>query len=574
MNIHVASGLFLPLEAVTQTFAVIGRKGAGKTYLATMIAEQMLDAGAQLVVLDPVGNWWGLRVGADGRSKGKEIFVLGGDHGDVPIVPESGPRLAKLIVEKNISAVLDISSFRLHERKRFCWEFAEELLHLKKRKRTAIHLMIEEAQLLIPERVSRDEARMVGAFEQIVRLGRNYGIGCTLVTQRPQSVNKNALNQIECLFVLQVTGPHERKALEGWVQEVGADRSLIGELPGLACGEGYVWSPAWLRIYKKVRFRTKQTFDASATPEVGRAAKAASLSAVDVEKLRTDLLDLIEKAKSEDPKELRRRITVLEGELKKAKGSASTIDPEEIIKIRHAGAEAMMKVFLSNVRIAERQISQVLASITSGIVHAAIDISGNASKYAGNPKARNPPEKPGASTARTDSPIAFTIKELAPAGAESHDVGGGLRRMLIALAQRNGLSSRQLGVRAGLSSYSGTFGTYLGRARANGWITGDRSRLEITQKGRLALGSYSLLPEGRELLAYWVSELGNSGAARMLTVLAERYPKAITAEELGEEAGLSSGSGTFGTYLGKLRTLELVNGPRSCLRASEDLFEN
>ncbi len=241
-NLKISKEISLPIDVVTQTLSMIGRKGAGKTYLATMVAEQMLDAHAQVIVLDPIGNWWGLRVNADGKTKGKEIFVIGGDHGDVPLVPEAGARIAKLLVEKQISAVLDVSSFRLGERKRFCTDFGEELLHLKKSNKTPVHIFIEEAQLIIPQRVGPEEARMVGAFEQIVRLGRNYGIGCSLITQRPQSVNKEVLSQVECLCVLQITGPHERKALEEWVQEVGADRKLVGELPGLSQGEGYVWS--------------------------------------------------------------------------------------------------------------------------------------------------------------------------------------------------------------------------------------------------------------------------------------------------------------------------------------------
>lgn len=327
--LKISKEISLPIDAVTQTLAAIGRKGAGKTYLATMIAEQMLDAGSQVVVIDPVGNWYGLRIGADGKSKGKEIFVIGGDHGDVPLVPEAGARIAKLIVEKNISAILDVSSFRLGERKRFCTDFGEELLHLKKSRKTPMHIFIEEAQLIIPQRVGPEEARMVGAFEQIVRLGRNYGIGCTLITQRPQSVNKEVLSQVECLCVLQVTGPHERKALEEWVQEAGADRKLVGELPGLERGEGFVWSPSWLRIFERVHFSKKETFDASATPEVGKAAKAASLSSVDVNALREDMADVVAQAEKDDPVALRRRIHELE---KITKKPTTEIQVKEVIK--------------------------------------------------------------------------------------------------------------------------------------------------------------------------------------------------------------------------------------------------
>ena len=77
-NLIISDTVALPADAVTQTFACIGRKGAGKTYLASMLAEQMLDIGAQVVILDPVGNWYGLRVAADGKAKGKDIFIAVG----------------------------------------------------------------------------------------------------------------------------------------------------------------------------------------------------------------------------------------------------------------------------------------------------------------------------------------------------------------------------------------------------------------------------------------------------------------------------------------------------------------
>jgi len=67
--LRISDTLNLPANGVTQTFACIGRKGAGKTYLASMLAEQMLDIGAQIVIIDPVGNWWGLRVDAESLAE-------------------------------------------------------------------------------------------------------------------------------------------------------------------------------------------------------------------------------------------------------------------------------------------------------------------------------------------------------------------------------------------------------------------------------------------------------------------------------------------------------------------------
>lgn len=57
----------------------------------------------------------------------------------------------------------------------------------------------------------------------------------------------------------------------------------------------------------------------------------------------------------------------------------------------------------------------------------------------------------------------------------------------------------------------------------------------------------------------------------MLEALAGVYPKVMTKEELGAAARLAHASGSFGTYLSKLRTLELVEG-RLELKVCEELL--
>jgi hypothetical protein len=243
--------------------------------------------------------------------------------------------------------------------------------------------------------------------------------------------------------------------------------------------------------------------------------------------------------------------------------------PEEIAKIRRAAAEEVLLQLASNIKNAAGKIMTVLEhDICAGVGYVAL-----------NPKGRTnqiPIEKQRAPDPRRESPPARTSGFSSSGEGKKPEAGlgnSGLRRMLIALAQRNGLTAKQLGVRAGMSSKSGTFSNYLGRGRSNGWINGSRDRLGITEAGLAALGSYDPLPEGKDLLSFWLGELGNSGAMRMLSALADRYPNPMTAEELGEIAEISAGSGTFSNYLGKLRTLELVIGTRSDLRANEELFQ-
>ena len=566
-KLKIAKELFFPLDVVTQTLAAIGRKGAGKTYLATMLAEQMLDANAQVIALDPVGNWWGLRVGADGRSKGKEIFVIGGEHGDVPIVPEAGARIARLLIEKSVSAVLDVSGFRLGERKRFCTEFGEELFHLKKRKQTPVHIFIEEAQLVIPQRVGPDEARMVGAFEQIIRLGRNYGIGCTLVTQRPQSVNKEVLSQVECLCVLQVTGPHERKALEEWVQEVGADRKLVGELPSLAQGEGYVWSPSWLRIYERVHFAKKETFDASATPIVGKETKAASLSAVDVEKLRIDMADVVAQAEKDDPKALRKRIVELEREIVKTKKPVEAIVEVKKVEVPTVLPKDYVRI-LDAVKSFEKAAPRF--EILTKVFNEAVSQFNSIGRTLEQFNNRQPIKLSLSKTPPIYSkPVSTYFKSTTFENATT-PLRAGAMKMLNWLAGTGTLSKQRLATLSGFAVTGGTFNTYISELKRNGWIVGNGD-LTITEEG-MKNSDPQPMPSGEELLTMWKSKF-REGAGRILQFVYEHYPSGTTKTEIGDAVGFEATGGTFNTYISELRRNGLVVVEDDLITISEEFFK-
>src|SRR5437879_1625326 len=73
-ELSLADDLRLPLEAVTQTFLILGQRDAGKTNSAVVIAEELFGAGAPVCVLDPVDVWWGLKASAGGEGAGLPIY--------------------------------------------------------------------------------------------------------------------------------------------------------------------------------------------------------------------------------------------------------------------------------------------------------------------------------------------------------------------------------------------------------------------------------------------------------------------------------------------------------------------
>lgn len=57
-GLHISNTLAFPIDAATQTFAFIGRKGYGKTYGSGKLVELLIENKYQVVILDTVGNWF------------------------------------------------------------------------------------------------------------------------------------------------------------------------------------------------------------------------------------------------------------------------------------------------------------------------------------------------------------------------------------------------------------------------------------------------------------------------------------------------------------------------------------
>ncbi len=86
--------LQLPVESATKTFAVLAKRGAGKTYTAAVLAEEFFKACVPFVVFDPIDVWWGLRLDKSGTGKGLPVVVFGLTHADIPLERDPSMRSA------------------------------------------------------------------------------------------------------------------------------------------------------------------------------------------------------------------------------------------------------------------------------------------------------------------------------------------------------------------------------------------------------------------------------------------------------------------------------------------------
>lgn len=549
------SSFNLPIELVTQTVAILAKRGVGKSYTASVCAEEMLRNSEQTVIIDPTGAWWGLRSSSDGKSEGFPVVVIGGDNvaTNLPIEEHGGEAFARAIVEQRFSAIIDLSTLRKGESRRFLVPFLETLYRLN---REPLHLIIDEADDIAPQKPFGDEAQLLGAVEDIVKRGRKKGIGCTLITQRPADLAKQVLTQCEMLVTLRMTHPRDIKAIEEWVAVHGEPETaetMIKSLPSLPVGTAWFWSPGWGDIFEKVKIRKRTTFDSSATPKPGeKVTKPKKLSEIDIEALGGKIKEAAEKVKENDPKALKEKVRKLELALdvknRPAIPDARTIQNEVELAVLKA-LKRRDEEWRNRIKIVVDEPMLVTFEPTKE----KIQIAPKKGPYSiiEIPK-ENFYEKRGTITGNSWT--------------------GGIAKILKALRHRpNGLTSRQLGVFAGMSSKSGTFSTYISKLRTEGLIEkGQNDQFTLTPLGQNSTEDIPPLPRGRELSNYWVSQLGR-GEGKILTTLCGVYPESLSKEKLAEFTGFSL-SGTFSTYLSKLRSLELIEGS-SEIRASSELFE-
>jgi hypothetical protein len=541
-TLQISEALELPLEAVTQKIAFLARSGAGKTYGACKLAEEMLGAGAHVVAIDPVGVWYGLRLAPDGKSGGIPIPVLGGLHGDLPLEAAAGALVADLVVDRDLSAVLDVSMMRKADRKRFATDFAERLFERKKSSRSPLHVFLEEAQTFAPQRVAPDEARMLGAFEDLVKLGRNFGVGVTLVSQRPQAINKDVLNQTEVLFALQTNGAQERKALEAWIVEQGLDvKNLVADLPSLPIGTAWLWSPQWLRVTKKIRIGKRRTFDASATPTVGsKRIEPRSLSPIDLEAVRSSMKAVVEAAAENDPKRLKARIRELE-----AAAAKREVERVEVPVLSAEDRERLTEALAAAMRITARL--EAVAPRPAGT------FSTVSTPYLSRVDRRARPTTvtvPAKSRAVTEA-----------AGPPPGTVAPYLQDILDALARLLALGVERADLR------------HVAKLRASEFIERRDGALSLTAGGLIAANPVDVPASFDELVRCFRAHVLDEYQGRLLEVLvkANDEDRELSRGELAGLAGVSATSSTFAEALSKMRALGVLEYGREGVRLALSL---
>jgi cell division protein FtsB len=297
----------LPEDAVTSTIIVLGKKGKGKTFFVGVLEEEFAKHKVPFTVIDPMSAHWGIK-------EKYQVVIFGGPHADVPLDPSLGSEIADLTIETGMSNILDIRDFSETAQRRFVADFTRRLME---RNRSPRHVFYEEADKFCPQMISGDTAQVYHEVDSLIRRGRQFGLGVSVISQRAARLNKDATSQGDAFFFFGMPGTQDRKAVEDMIEGVAEPaevKKIYGKLPTLPPGTCIVYSPEWLKITEEINIRARETFHAGRTPKLGELENFQAVP-VEAAELKARMEALIgQKAEEEDELAQLRRTTAKKDE--------------------------------------------------------------------------------------------------------------------------------------------------------------------------------------------------------------------------------------------------------------------
>lgn len=567
-RIHVGDVAF-PLDdfAVART-GVLGITKSGKTFTAKGIAEQLLDAGVPIIAFDAIGVWHTLKVPGDGpRAKGYPIVVAGGSAPDLPLTPASAPEIVRAAIRENIPLVVDLYDPKLSKAdwRRIVQACFRTLLY---ENRGVRHVFLEEAAEYAPQRVTDGDT--YAEVEKLARMGGNKGVGLTFINQRAQELNKAVLELCDNLILLRQRGSHAIDSLEKWLDRVSPDvaKTIAKSLPHMQAGDCWVWTEA-----SEEPQRTRSALLRSFHPDRRQhGAKAiAGHPPVNtkpfVERMHGELSALIERAKADDPKELRRQLAAKDAELatlRKAPAAApaTTVEVSVLTDADRKKLDDMMIVLDATLESVDAKVNEALARVLAPLQKhlAAIEERVRPIVEKAAEAARPMPATPPAPTMRRPAvavpPVRAATNGHGPATPDDRND----RALLVSLARFKALGvwpvdKSSAGALAGQSPTSSAFERRTARLRAGGFLDYQSGgTLGITDAGVAAAELRDEEPlTAAELLNAFKRHILSDTEGAFADAVVAAYPTELTWEEVCERTGRSATSSATERAMARLR---------------------
>lgn len=574
VELRISASLPLPLNFATEGVAAVGMRGSGKSNTLRRWAEVLDAAGIPFVAIDPKGDWWGLRSSADGKSEGLSVAVFGGLYATdgLPLDEYLGKSIADLLVDTGMSAVLDVSRLSVGARARFLTEFCERLMDRHQVEPHVRCVILEEAHRYIPQRVPNELARVKEATAAILLEGRAFGLGCWAATQRPARLNKDVLEEVGTAIIHRIgaAATNDLKTIAGWVKHEDLGDEIVPSLTKLKAGEAWVLAPSTLGIAQRVQIDRSRTFDSGATPLVGVGSRpTVKLAEVNTAVIKEALAEAIDRAKENDPAEIRKRLARAEARVKELEMWEPPPPPPPLVihGVSPALGARLVKARAATVATAGefvRAMQGICDLVDEAIAErdaAALPVSRPSERVA-KPEVRVPEPRQIAERAGLGREI---VEQSAPRPERGEGAGGPFtrlaeRKVVEALVRLGSPQTvERVAAASGYSPRSKGFTNALSALRTAGLLEQGRP-LALTPDGEIVGVDLDVEPI-RDVLEHWKANPKIRRAGRLILdelARAWRAGEEPTKAELADRVGYSPRSKGFTNELSMLRSLGLI----------------
>lgn len=256
-------------QVLSNRIAILGMPNAGKTNTVSVLCEELGKRGVPLIVFDTKPEY--------AKLCAKPYFT-NPYKASAKNVKHNAFEFGQQIMRECLQVVLDLTSYGDSDVAAlvmigiingiWAWEYA-----LPNDKRVPVMIVLDEAHQWLPQQQnltdvskSKDEETGVSLFTQlqkaffkVINLGRSYGIGIVVSTQRPQNIDKRAINPHEWKILLKANAPNDLKVYEEY--------GVAGEVAQkLHMGQAYIIGPGEYCNGEVYQIRKRKSPDDSKTP--------------------------------------------------------------------------------------------------------------------------------------------------------------------------------------------------------------------------------------------------------------------------------------------------------------------
>jgi len=208
-----------PFALVDGNLGIFGASGSGKSWLAGLIAEELLKQGYQICIIDSEGDYRGLRAFP-------HSLVLGGPQIQLPPVVD----VVTFSEYNEVNLILDLSMSTVAERAAYIIELLRAFQGLRVRRGRPHWFLVDEIQCFCPP----EGGELTDLLLKTMQKG-----GFSVASYRPSQVSPALLKALDHWSLTRLSLPEEIEVLKPFLAKQDGGLEILSQLPTLPLSQAY-----------------------------------------------------------------------------------------------------------------------------------------------------------------------------------------------------------------------------------------------------------------------------------------------------------------------------------------------